>query len=822
MIQKILRHRRVLFLGIGTLVFSFIGTIIFTQPTNAWFRHYPLPSTDGTSRQCYAARWEDDGVTYSTKQVCATVDQNGRILKQTMKVGGIEKTTFAVDTIDMPAENDDILIGTNHLPLFQATQSTDKDFIIYASVDPSPVNASWSEQSHQTFNVSYGDENGGKLFEDFAKEVEKIVKDHVSTTGRNFWDGGENPFTGHNEQNDGEPDDPDPVPVPEPSEVQATCANSAGSALGWIICPIVDGASAAAEGAYKNFIKPALQLEPQLFNQNNGGYIAWEVMRNFANIGLVIFLLIIIFSQLTSVGIDNYGIKKALPKIIIAAILINLSFFICQLLVDVSNIVGSSLEMLLRSLGSNIYTQMIPPGETNPHIDIPGGVIALANIGETVGGIAILVAVVSKIGTLIAGSGMALLLPILLVALVVVAAIFFFFALLAIRQAGVLILVVLSPLAFACYMLPNTKSLFDKWKKTFTVLLILYPICGLLVGGGHLVSAILVTSGASGGIGWFIVLTGVIVSVAPFFAIPFLVKSSMQAFGKLGGKLAGLTRTGGKLSNKIKGTQGYQNRFTRMAAGNPNGKLGKFRSKFANSRVGRQTGMQRYYQGAQQAAAGLYEDAVSNGVTGIMAATSGDQSALNEYLTTVLDKTSRKKHLSRQDTIDLEAAFVAAGGKPGNEGKTIAAMERASTNPTQRKAIQNMLNTNSTLGAMVNEHSPMTGRYFSNYVGTGGQNESAYNSTWLSSAEGQKIGKGLKPKHIAKMDADKITEAAKAHAIDAQQMLATLGTSEMLDAQHTAQRDAIRNAILSQHGIQSYTDARNTVHSYDYKNGQWS
>ena len=55
-------------------------------------------------------------------------------------------------------------------------------------------------------------------------------------------------------------------------------------------------------------------------------------------------ILIVIFSYLTGIGINNYRIKQILPRLILTAILVNLSFIVCLLAVDASNILGSSLN----------------------------------------------------------------------------------------------------------------------------------------------------------------------------------------------------------------------------------------------------------------------------------------------------------------------------------------------------------------------------------------------------------------------------------------------------------------------------------------------
>ena len=68
----------------------------------------------------------------------------------------------------------------------------------------------------------------------------------------------------------------------------------------------------------------------------------------------VIFLWVI-FSQISNVGVSNYGIKKILPRLIIGALLVNLSFYLCQIAVDLSNILGFSLKEALEGAASKVW-----------------------------------------------------------------------------------------------------------------------------------------------------------------------------------------------------------------------------------------------------------------------------------------------------------------------------------------------------------------------------------------------------------------------------------------------------------------------------------
>ena len=69
-------------------------------------------------------------------------------------------------------------------------------------------------------------------------------------------------------------------------------------------------------------------------------------------------------------------------------------------------------------------------------------------------------------------------------------------ALLIARKALIVILIVISPLAFVAFLLPNTEKFFSKWRSTFVGLLMVFPIVGLLFGGGILAGSI-VKAGAT-------------------------------------------------------------------------------------------------------------------------------------------------------------------------------------------------------------------------------------------------------------------------------------------------------------------------------------
>lgn len=322
-------------------------------------------------------------------------------------------------------------------------------------------------------------------------------------------------------------------------EDSSTACEEASGALGWVICPVMGIMQKAVDGLYEKAIEPLLQVNAKALrtsngaDQSNGVYVAWDQFRGYANIAFAIALTVVIISQLTGVGLNNYSIKKILPRLIMIIILVNISFILCQLAVDVSNVLGSFLNTELTRLAIQIKGAV--GGNNNTFF---GSWILSGLLNNFLGkaGVALTIAGVSI--TAAALTWHAWLIPLLLTAVGFIISSLFFLLILAVRQAGIFLLIVLAPLAIICYALPNTKVLFDKWFKLFKTLLITYPICGLMMGGGQFASALLLKVGTDTQAGFFMLITAVIVSVAPFFLIPTVVKNSMGALGNIGAKLS--------------------------------------------------------------------------------------------------------------------------------------------------------------------------------------------------------------------------------------------------------------------------------------------
>ena len=306
--------------------------------------------------------------------------------------------------------------------------------------------------------------------------------------------------------------------------------------LGWVFCHIMRFAANGADWLYNTIMADMLTMSPSYF-QNNMIEDVWQTVTNIANVAMIVILLIIIFSQLTGIGIDNYGIKKTLPKLIIVAILINLSFIICKACIDISNILGNSLNDWLSNLTIGEEIKLADGSSFSSNAADSWFTVLFSTLTLGTGifaGVSI-----KNIFTSEEGRFSSLFLPLLLLVLTAAFALLFLFLLLGLRQAGIIILVIAAPLAILCYTLPNTKKIYSKWFKSFQGLLILYPICGALIGGGTFISKLLVSLNPES---YTMIFIGSIIMVVPFFLIPSLLKGSFKAMGNIGATVSGYGR----------------------------------------------------------------------------------------------------------------------------------------------------------------------------------------------------------------------------------------------------------------------------------------
>lgn len=317
---------------------------------------------------------------------------------------------------------------------------------------------------------------------------------------------------------------------------QSYCQENGGF-LSWMLCPtIADGAATASGllGSITDLTTTHKSIIEQFSDQGSAIYKAWSSFRNLANIGFVIMLLVVVFSQVTNLGISNYNIKKILPKLIITAVLVNFSYLILGVAIDLSHIIGNGIGSAIRTIAGESMSAEASAQASSIVSKIAGMVTGAGLIG---GGVAI------------ATTGPALILPVVLFVITTVISVFFGFIMLTIRQAAIIMVIVLAPLAMVLYALPNTAAVTKKYISTLKALLMLYPMFVLATSAGALASTIIVGTSTD----MLMLIVGGLLNVLPYFAIPSMTSKSLAGLGAItsgfdkirGGALKGVGMAGG-------------------------------------------------------------------------------------------------------------------------------------------------------------------------------------------------------------------------------------------------------------------------------------
>lgn len=286
--------------------------------------------------------------------------------------------------------------------------------------------------------------------------------------------------------------------------------------IGWVVCPVTNSLAAAMDTIYSGLMRFLDARHLNISDRDSGIYIAWSIMLSFANIAFIAGFLVLIYSYLTSTGVSNYGIKRMLPRLMVAAILVNLSFYICAIAIDLSNISGRAIQDMFIEIRNTVANTAA------------GGTSDQGATWSEVASVVLIGGVGARVGAVWAISNLPWFVPALLaagLALIVVVIV------LAARQALIVILTIISPLAFVAYIFPGTEKWFEKWRDLFFTMLIFFPAFSAVFGGAQLAGLAIVQNADS------IIMTilGLTVQVAPLAIAPLIMKLSGGLLNRLAG-----------------------------------------------------------------------------------------------------------------------------------------------------------------------------------------------------------------------------------------------------------------------------------------------
>ncbi len=354
-----------------------------------------------------------------------------------------------------------------------------------------------------------------------------------------------------------------------------TCQSSGGPGS-WFICQIIDGVT-GAEAGLENVIFGLLQTKPFTFNQASCAtgsadgciYKVWLNFRIYGDIFLIISLLVAVIVEALGGGlISNYTVKKMIPRILVAIVLINLSIYIVSILEDLTNIIGGGILDIVKAPFESSGQWKLNLGSATPNVIFLGllGGGAIAGLGMVEMWKSLKTPGAGK-SSMLQGAGDAAGYILLIIVVPVVLAILGVLITIMFRQALLVLLLMISPVAFALYCLPNTEQYFKKWWDLLIKTLMVYPIIVVIFAATQVMAIIF--SNATSDI--FLGKVMAIIAVcSPLFLIPFSFKISGGVIGQVSGMA----------SKAMKGA----NQFIGGNANDPNSRRNKVKENFRGFR----------------------------------------------------------------------------------------------------------------------------------------------------------------------------------------------------------------------------------------------
>ena len=334
------------------------------------------------------------------------------------------------------------------------------------------------------------------------------------------------------------------------SQSAPTCQTSFDP-LTWLMCPIINMV-ADAESKLEQVVEQLLQTQPLYFSSTANCtsttstntcnqmkfsaalFSVWSTFRVYGNIVLVIALLVIVIGEAVGGGVfEAYNLRKVLPRILVAAILINLSIYIVAALEDIFNILGASMQTLIetpfKAAAGSVMNCAAASGSTKITgmcIQPGAGTGAIFSLG-----------LLALIGVAFSGVGIGVLLMVVLSGLVAALGVL---VTLMLREGILVFLLIASPIAFALYVMPNTEKYFKQWWSQLIKTLMVYPVVTVVFGMAYVTSIIMGDFGLSPQA--LSQTFATLAMIAPLFLIPFAFRISGGVMASVSGAVSKLQR----------------------------------------------------------------------------------------------------------------------------------------------------------------------------------------------------------------------------------------------------------------------------------------
>ena len=320
--------------------------------------------------------------------------------------------------------------------------------------------------------------------------------------------------------------------------------------FGWLVCNILEAADSIIGFAESSLTK-LLRVDPGAYGEGSASGVnqiktAWSSIRIIASILVVGVALFMVISQILGLDVFSaYTVKKILPKLVVAVILIQLSWFIFTSFIQIGNILGDALqELLFAPFGGPDQVGSISAiiGQFQAKHEAASaaweGVVA---VGGTIGVFALVIALMS-------GAAIAMGLAIGGIAISVILAILVLLFVLVVRLSLIIALLVICPLALVAWILPNTQSLWNKWWSTFSMLVLMYALIVGLLSVGKIIAYLVASSDlftdGSSAMNFLAYLIIIITYFGQLFFVPKTYSYAGKTFASIAG---GISKVSGKV-----------------------------------------------------------------------------------------------------------------------------------------------------------------------------------------------------------------------------------------------------------------------------------
>ena len=418
----------------------------------------------------------------------------------------------------------------------------------------------------------------------------------------------------------------------------------------WVVCPVIRIAQAAAQGI-DNMLMSLMNTDagaifdtskcaPTATNCTQASYYtAWSSFRILATAVIVIAGIVMVASQALGFEfLDAYTIRKVLPRLIIAVIGISLSWPLMHFVVVFFNTVGFDVRGLIYS----------------PFSDIKHVIGAGAGIVSLVAPIGVLLAMGPVALTLILTAGLGL---------------FVGFVVLIIRQIAIILLIILAPVAIACYILPNTQKVWKLWYDNFLGMMLAFPIISGFIAVGHVFALLAINSADNAGMNGLsstiAQVIGMIAYFLPYFMIPVAIRLATGIIGNIAGFV----------NDRNKGAFDKLKKMRQKGSAERSARLNR---RVTQARASAFRGVQARSSRSSSRLAKLGYRALASGVGGynLEAMSSAQQAAtskeVNDQIATGVDSSVRGLTVNKKaiDAMGWDRAQAAGLAKFGADGRT--------------------------------------------------------------------------------------------------------------------------------------------------------